>query len=435
MHKYIQQKIRSENFSPFLHFAAVFTAIFLVMTVIILQIMRLGLYSSTDNNLKQARHAASTYIDMTMSRSYAWTSTGNGVNITIEPSKIKPDDNVVAAINVVVYDAHGTILNTLDTYSEFTHIPLKKAQLNTIVKRNLLNAYGHLENYRSVTLEVSDSAYPQAKYISFLASTRQLDEAFERYVKVVITVMTIFWFISVITSVYLAKWSRKPIIVSYEKQKSFVENASHELRTPLAVLQNRLESLFRKPNDTILDHSESIAASLDEVRNMRLLTTNLLNLARRDDGIDPEIEEVLPAFFDDVFDNYRLIAEENSRQIVASNQTTRAIKSDKTLMKQVMTILFDNALKYTSKNGVIHVTVENKNRRLLIRVADNGPGISDADKAKIFDRFYRVDKARTRQSGGFGLGLSLAKQIVDALGGEITVKDNSPQGTVFEVIV
>lgn len=435
MRKYIQQKIRSENFSSFLHFAAVFTAIFLVMTVIILQIMRLGLYSSTDNNLKQARNATSTYIDMTMSRSYAWTANGNGVNITIDPSKIKPDDNLVAAIDVVVYDAHENILNTLDAYSEFTHIPLKKSQLNTIVKRNLLNAYGHSESYRSVTLEVSDLAYPQAKYISFLASTRQLDEAFDRYVKVVVTVMMIFWFISVITSVYLAKWSRKPIIISYEKQKSFVENASHELRTPLAVLQNRLETLFRKPNDTILDHSESIAASLDEVRNMRLLTTNLLNLARRDDGINPEIEEVLPSFFDDIFDNYRLIAEENSRQLIASNQTTRAIKSDKTLMKQVMTILFDNALKYTSTDGVIRVTVENKNRRLLIRVADNGLGISDADKSKIFDRFYRVDKARTRQSGGFGLGLSLAKQIVNALGGEITVKDNSPKGTIFDVII
>lgn len=76
----------------------------------------------------------------------------------------------------------------------------------------------------------------------------------------------------------------------------FVENASHELRTPLAVLQNRLESLFRKPNETILDNSEHIASSLDEVRNMRILTTNLLNLARRDDGIKPQLVDVDAAF-------------------------------------------------------------------------------------------------------------------------------------------
>lgn len=396
--------------------------------------MRLGLYSSTDSSLKQARNVTSTYIDMTMLRTYSFTSVENGIDITIDPIKIKPDDNLVAALDVIVYDKYGNILNTLDAYSKFSKVTLKKSQLNTIVKRKLLNAYGHPENYRSVTLEISEPAYPQAKYISFLASTRQLDEAYDRYVKVVVTVMMIFWFISVITSVYLAKWSRKPIIASYEKQKSFVENASHELRTPLTVLQNRLENLFRKPNDTILDHSENIAASLDEVRNMRLLTTNLLNLARRDDGIHPEIEELAPSFFDDIFNNYQLIAEENGKKLQPTNQISRPIKSDKTLMKQLVTILFDNALKYTD-DGIIAISVENKGRRLLLKVSDNGPGISDNDKQKIFDRFYRVDKARTRQSGGFGLGLSLAKQIVDALGGEISVKDNSPKGTIFEVLI
>lgn len=396
--------------------------------------MRLGLYSSTDSSLKQARNVTSTYIDMTMLRTYSFTSVENGIDITIDPNKIKPDDNLVAALDVIVYDKYGNILNTLDAYSKFSKVTLKKSQLNTIVKRKLLNAYGHPENYRSVTLEISEPAYPQAKYISFLASTRQLDEAYDRYVKVVVTVMMIFWFISVITSVYLAKWSRKPIIASYEKQKSFVENASHELRTPLTVLQNRLENLFRKPNDTILDHSENIAASLDEVRNMRLLTTNLLNLARRDDGIHPEIEELAPSFFDDIFNNYQLIAEENGKKLQPTNQISRPIKSDKTLMKQLVTILFDNALKYTD-DGIIAISVENKGRRLLLKVSDNGPGISDNDKQKIFDRFYRVDKARTRQSGGFGLGLSLAKQIVDALGGEISVKDNSPKGTIFEVLI
>lgn len=91
-----------------------------------------------------------------------------------------------------------------------------------------------------------------------------------------------FWLLSLIASVYLARVSVKPLLESMQKQKSFVENASHELRTPLAVLQNRLETLFRKP-EAIMESSESIASSLEEVRNMRFLTTNLLNLARRDD--------------------------------------------------------------------------------------------------------------------------------------------------------
>lgn len=231
----------------------------------------------------------------------------------------------------------------------------------------------------------------------------------------------------------MAKWLRRPIQESLEKQKTFVENASHELRTPLAVIQNRLESLFCKPESTILDNSENIAYSLDEVRKMRLLTTNLLNLTRRDDGIKPEIETLDSPFFDKVFTNYATIAEENEKGFTAQNQVGRSIKTDKTLLKQLMTILFDNAIKYTEDDGQVTLTVRTNDRHLYITVADNGPGIADEDKKKIFDRFYRVDKDRTRQKGGFGVGLSLAQQIVLALKGTIIVKDNQPKGTIFEV--
>ena len=128
-----------------------------------------------------------------------------------------------------------------------------------------------------------------------------------------------------------------------------------------------------------------------------------------------------------------MIAEENEKRFTAQNQVSRPIQTDKTLLKQLMTILFDNAIKYTEDDGHVIFTVRTNDRHLYISVADNGPGISDSDKKKIFDRFYRVDKARTRQKGGFGLGLSLAQQIVLALRGTIVVKDNQPKGTIFEV--
>ena len=182
-----------------------------------------------------------------------------------------------------------------------------------------------------------------------------------------------------------------------------------------------------------MESSESIASSLDEVRNMKMLTTNLLNLARRDDGIKPEIGDVEPNFFNTTFTNYEMVAAENGKTFRFDNRIHRMIKTDKTLLKQLMTILFDNALKYTDEDGVIELTISANDRNLFLKVSDNGPGISTADKKKIFDRFYRVDKARTRQTGGFGLGLSLAKQITEALKGTITVKDNKPKGTIFEV--
>ena len=427
----LRKRLASETFTHFFHFFAVFTSIFVIMTTIILQIMRYGVYSSVDTRLQEAVNSYESYVNMALARIFSVETDGDGITFKFDPSK-KPNYKV-SNIDVLLYDKEGNILNTVDAYAQFGTVSLDTSKLNEIVDGQLQTSFGQKEKFHYVTIKVSSSDYPSVKYATFLVNVSQLDEANDRFITITISVMVVFWIISVAASVYLAKWSRKPILESYEKQKSFVENASHELRTPLAVLQNRLESLFRKPNSTILDNSESIAASLDEVRNMRLLTTNLLNLARRDDGLNPEIEDIVPNFIDDIFENYNMIAEDSGKTFIGKNQTNRTFKSDKTLLKQLMTILFDNAIKYTGDDGEIIFTVKTTDKQLILQVADNGPGIANEDKKKIFDRFYRVDKARTRQSGGFGLGLSLAQQIVHSLKGTIVVKDNTPKGTIFEV--
>ncbi|WP_317336231.1 HAMP domain-containing sensor histidine kinase [Streptococcus orisratti] len=427
----LRKRLASETFTHFFHFFAVFTSIFVIMTTIILQIMRYGVYSSVDTRLQEAVNSYESYVNMALARIFSVETDGDGITFKFDPSK-KPNYKV-SNIDVLLYDKEGNLLNTVDAYAQFGTVSLDTSKLNEIVDGQLQTSFGQKEKFHYVTIKVSSSDYPSVKYATFLVNVSQLDEANDRFITITISVMVVFWIISVAASVYLAKWSRKPILESYEKQKSFVENASHELRTPLAVLQNRLESLFRKPNSTILDNSESIAASLDEVRNMRLLTTNLLNLARRDDGLNPEIEDIVPNFIDDIFENYNMIAEDSGKTFIGKNQTNRTFKSDKTLLKQLMTILFDNAIKYTGDDGEIIFTVKTTDKQLILQVADNGPGIANEDKKKIFDRFYRVDKARTRQSGGFGLGLSLAQQIVHSLKGTIVVKDNTPKGTIFEI--
>lgn len=459
---YLFRRIKSDGFKSFIHFFATFSGIFLIMTVMILQILSYGVYSNVDSSLKMAATKTNSYLEMemlkrelfltsevdqnnttTIYQAYdtkgATTETSDSSDSKKEPkkkSKIEdaPHDLSVAAnTSVLVLDKNGKVLNVVDKFSSLSNLPIDKNNIDVISKGSAQNYFDQTEKYRLITEKVDNSLYPDAKYLVIAINTTQLEEATERYVKLIVIMMSFFWLLSVAASMYLAKWSRRPIQESLEKQKAFVENASHELRTPLAVIQNRLEVLFRKPESTILDNSENIASSLDEVRNMRLLTTNLLNLARRDDGIKPEIETLEPAFFDTVFTNYAMIAEENEKGFTAQNQVGRPIQTDKTLLKQLMTILFDNAIKYTEDDGHVIFSVRTNDRHLYISVADNGPGISYSDKKKIFDRFYRVDKARTRQKGGFGLGLSLAQQIVLALKGTIVVKDNHPKGTIFEV--
>lgn len=356
------------------------------------------------------------------------------VNQAFKPSKLRLNTNY----HVILYDSKSNIVNDLDNLSGLSSIQLDTNKIGKIVDTTVTTAFGEDESYRVMTVDISKEDFVRTsnldcQYATILFNTTQIRESIASYESTVMVVMIGFWLISIFASLYLAKLSVRPILVSFQKQKDFVENASHELRTPLAVLQNRLENLFRKPEATIMESSENIASSLEEVRNMRLLTANLMSLARRDDGLKTEIIEIQPTFFNDTLDNYSIMAEENNRHLEIDNQVHQIIYTDRTLLKQLMTILFDNALKYTDQEGHIKLSLAIKDKHLIFSVADDGLGISDSEKKKIFDRFYRVNKARTRQKGGFGLGLSLAKQILESLNGSISVRDNHPKGSIFEV--
>ena len=421
----------AEDFSYFNRNFGVFTLIFSAMTLIILQVMHSSLYTSVDEKLLSLSSNPQDVIQLAVNRA---TDEVKDLNSQSVPPSTDKKPTVSSNTEVILLDSNLNQLVAGNRFLGLDRVTFNKKDLNHIRQLHVQNSYGQDEIYRVILTEMNiESVSTNIKYAAVLINTSQLEQISQNHEQLIVVVMASFWIISILASLYLARVSVKPLLESMQKQQSFVENASHELRTPLAVLQNRLETLFRKPEATIMESSESIASSLEEVRNMRFLTTNLLNLARRDDGINPELGEVQPDFFNTIFTNYEMIASENSRVFHFENRIHRTIITDKLLLKQLMTILFDNAVKYTEEEGVIHFVIAATERNLYLSVADDGIGISAVDKKKIFDRFYRVDKARTRQKGGFGLGLSLAKQIVDALKGTISVKDNKPHGTIFEV--
>ncbi|HFI0120980.1 TPA: sensor histidine kinase [Streptococcus suis] len=456
MFKQIQKIYQKDSFSFFIRYFAVFTLIFSLMTAIIFQLMRSTMYQSTDDTLQRIKNEPAMLIGFAIARTYepnsefiiqdsTTTDTSSSSSTTSSSSEPMPPKDMKAGeqmrlgtnTHVLLYSKSGELLNP-DNFTGLSQLKLDKKDLGEIKELTVESPFGSEEHYRYVTIELSteDLGYYSGYDITcatILVNVSQIKSSIATYETTVAIVMISAWIISILASIYLANLSMRPILASYQKQKDFVENASHELRTPLAVLQNRLESLFRHPEATILESSESIGSSLEEVRNMRLLTTNLLNLARRDDGFKVDMIDVEPAYFDEIFENYCMIAEENGKNVVVENHIQKSIRTDKVLLKQLLTILFDNAMKYTDENGDIRIRATIKDRYVLFTLADNGLGISDADKKKIFDRFYRVDKARTRQKGGFGLGLSLAQQIIKTLNGQIVVKDNQPKGTIFEV--
>lgn len=434
----IKKTVGEDDFSYFIRYFGLFTLIFSAMTLIIIQVMRSSLYTTVDENLKTLSQdpyslVAIAYRDQRQSNT---KRDDNDHEVMIpDHDKSEPKGDVTSNTTVVLLNRNYENLTTGNGFLNFKSVTFGRKLLNKVSQLQITNSYGKKESYRAymTDLGLTDDGGSDVKYAVIMTNISQLEQTSEEHESQIALVMICFWGISLFASLFLARLSVKPLLESMQKQKAFVENASHELRTPLAVLQNRLETLFRKPEATIMESSESIASSLDEVRNMKLLTTNLLNIARRDDGLKPEIEEIEPSFFDQTFSNFEIIAEENGKFFQGDNQVDKVICSDKTLLKQLMTILYDNALKYTDEDGEIQFEVQLKDKNLLLRVLDNGPGVRDEDKKRIFDRFYRVDKARTRQKGGFGLGLSLAKQIVEAFKGTIQVKDNKPKGSIFEV--
>ena len=431
MFKKLKKNWYAEDFSYFIRNFGVFTLIFSAMTLIILQVMHSSLYTSVDEKLQSLSSKPQDVIQLALDRTTEDIKDLNNESVAKSGDK-KP--TVSSNTEVILFDENLNQLITGNRFLGLDKITFNKKDLNHIRQLHIQNSFGQDEIYRVLLTEMNiETVSTNIKYAAVLINTTQLEQISQNHEQLIVVVMASFWILSLLASLYLARVSVKPLLESMQKQQSFVENASHELRTPLAVLQNRLETLFRKPEATIMESSESIASSLEEVRNMRLLTTNLLNLARRDDGIKPDLGEVQPEFFNTIFTNYEMIATENHKVFHFENRIKRTIITDKLLLKQLMTILFDNAVKYTEEDGEINFVITATDRNLYLTVSDDGIGIPQADKKKIFDRFYRVDKARTRQKGGFGLGLSLAKQIVDALKGSISVKDNKPHGTIFEI--
>ena len=425
----------------FLHFFVVFTVIFVALSVIILQTMTSGIYKSTDESIEKLVKNPLLLTNLALHGNNSTTifSDGSVVNQgnASDSSSVNSQISIFSPNQtVILYDKKGQILNAdtnLRTATIADSLKFNKSDVGKISTITIKTASGESLLYRTKTFKVSfdKNITTNIAYIQLFVNVDQLSDSLSRSQFIILTTMVSFWLISLVASIYLSRWSQKPVLTAYEKEKNFVENASHELRTPLAILQNRLELLFQKPTATIIDQSENISQSLAEVRNMRMLTSNLLDLAKRDGGLKVELTSVDQTYFEKIFENYKLLAENSGREFTSSVNFKDRVKLDESLIKQVLTILFDNAVKYSDTGSCIDIKVEKTGQSLVITTSDNGYGISNDDKKKIFDRFYRVDKARTRQKGGFGLGLSLAKQIIDACGGRIDVQDNHPQGTKF----
>lgn len=236
---------------------------------------------------------------------------------------------------------------------------------------------------------------------------------------------------------YMAAKNIKPLEILFAREHEFAADASHELRTPLTVLSLGVESLQNDDESKLSGFAQDVLRDMQhETKYMSRLIEALLTLARGDEENTPlarakvDLTEVAVK----VCNKMRPLAAKKGLELeyAAGDAPQVFILGDKNKMEQLLIIFIDNAIKY-SESGTITVTVDADSMHAVIKVMDEGIGISESDAQKIFERFYRVDKARSRAEGGFGLGLNIARIIVVRHGGTVSVKPRSPHGSIFTV--
>jgi len=235
-------------------------------------------------------------------------------------------------------------------------------------------------------------------------------------------------------SYYLARLTLRPIEEAMEAQARFSSDASHELRTPLTAIRTRNEVALRKPKLTLGQAKDVIQSNLTEALKLEKLSDGLLRLTRADGQQLQKKPVLLGEIANEAMNQFIEPAQAKEISIEDSVPEIR-VEGDPDSLTQAVAILLDNAIKYSKESDTIYIEGQTKNGYGYLRVRDTGPGMRASDLPHIFDRFYRADHSRANSVGetGYGLGLSIAKQIIEQHGGEISVDSVQGQGATFTI--
>jgi heavy metal sensor kinase len=223
---------------------------------------------------------------------------------------------------------------------------------------------------------------------------------------------------------------------SFEQLRRFTADASHEMRTPLTALR-AVGEVGLQESRSGEDYREIIGSMLEEADRLNQLVETLLTLARADGGhVRLNRERVdLGDLAREVADHLGALAEDRQQAITVKSSGPVLAEVDRVVLRQAAINLLDNAIKYSPAGGTIRLVADARPGEAILGVQDSGPGIAPEHVAHIFERFYRIDKGRSRDAGGVGLGLSIARWAVEVHGGHIEVESPATGGSVFRIVL
>lgn len=253
--------------------------------------------------------------------------------------------------------------------------------------------------------------------------------------KIFISVGSISLIALLIISIYLTNKSIKPIKDVFDKQKQFIADASHELKTPLTIIKTNTSLVLSNPEDTVKNQRKWINYINLQTDRMSELVNEMLSLAKLDTEENTLVLSSIniSKIIESMILQFDAIIYENGINLYTKIDNDIFITGDKESIKKLFSIIMDNAIKHTNNNGSIYVNLILDKNTVKLSIKNTGKGISSEHIEKIFERFYRVDSSRVRETGGYGLGLSIAKSIVEQHKGNIYAKSTVDKDTTFFV--
>lgn len=369
------------------------------------------------------------------------------------PGRDQKDLRLIDGDDIQIMTPTNSFYYLISREGRFLHGDESKHELRPLILKQLGGWIPQEEEYRIVELKRKDES------VYYLMSGREVvhdgkklglvyagvdvtaeKNALDRFIILLGGLSILFLLISYGFGQLMAGRAMRPIRQSFDRQREFVADASHELRTPLSVIQASLDVIEEEEKGKLSAFSHQVLQDMkDETRRMGRLTQDLLTLARADSGA-MQLEKStfdLAEMAKQVVRTFQPFASQKGILLSYQGVETLPIHADRERIHQLLTLLIDNGIKYTPEKGevklLLHVEGKGVRRRAVIAVKDTGIGIPTEKLSRIFDRFYRVDKARSREAGGSGLGLSIAKWIVASHGGEIGVESVEGEGTTFTV--
>ena len=269
--------------------------------------------------------------------------------------------------------------------------------------------------------------------IAFLERSDEINEL-TSLVQMLILVGIGSLLVFMVISIFLARWASKPVVTAWQKQQQFIADASHEIKTPLTVIQANTNIVLAHPQDTVAQQSKWIEYIQTEASRMTGLVNDLLFLAKSDSKKNPVVLSAvnLSEIVQGALLPFESVAFEQKKTLHSWIDPDLQILGEHNRLEQLVAILVDNALKYSEEKGIVNVTLNREQDKIKFVVHNTGVTIPPDQLNRIFERFYRVDPSRARESGGYGLGLSIACSIVELHNGQI--KAYSEDGNTWFVV-